>query len=134
MKLHQQEKNDLGEVRIHNEVIVAIARRATVEVDGVVRISGGFKRGFLTIFGKRKFSRGISIVKSDENELKIYISVIVRYGVNIPELTNDVQLNVKKSLEKIAGIIPTEINVEVDGIESEEGKIEALGNINKEVE
>lgn len=128
----KQGKSEIGEIKIHDQVIIAIARRAAMEVDGVVRISSGFKKGFLSILGKRRFYRGISVQKSDEDEIRVHISVVVRYGVNIPELANNIQSNVKKALEEIAGVVPLEVSIEIDGLESKEGEIKVLENMREE--
>lgn len=122
-------RGEYGEIKIHNEVITAIARRATLEVEGVEKIASGFKKGLLSFLGRRKFSRGIFIERTHENEVKITISIIVKFGVNIPEVANKVQGNVKRALEQVAGIAPLEVNVEVEGLALEEKVREIIKEI-----
>jgi len=122
-------RGEYGEIRIHNEVITAIARRATLEVEGVEKIATGFKKSLLSFLGKKRFSRGIFIERTHENEVKITISIIVKFGANIPEVANRVQSNVKKALEQVAGITPLEVNVEVEGLEFEEKVKEIIEEI-----
>jgi uncharacterized alkaline shock family protein YloU len=122
-------RGEYGEIRIHNEVITAIARRATLEVEGVEKIASGFKKSLLSFLGRKKFSRGISIERTHENEVKITISIIVKFGANIPEVANKVQSNVKKALEQVAGITPLEVNVEVEGLALEEKVKEIIEEI-----
>lgn len=114
-------KSEHGEVKIHNEVIITIARRAAMEVDGVEKIATGFRKGLLSFLGHKKFSRGVTLERNREGEIKVTLSVVVKYGVRIPELVNRVQINVKKLLEQIAGITPREVNVEVERVAPEEG-------------
>ncbi len=121
-------KNELGEMKIHNEVIIAIARRATLEVEGVEKIASGFRKGLLSFVGRRKFFRGVVVEKEGEQEVKIIISIIVKFGISIPEVVKAVQENVKRKLEEMTGIIPVKVDVEVEGI-SQEGIIEVLESL-----
>ncbi len=121
-------KNELGEIKIHNEVIIAIARRATLEVEGVEKIASGFRKGLLSFLGKRKFFRGVVVEREGEQGVKIIISIIVKFGINIPEVVRAVQENVKRKLEEMTGIIPVKVDVEVEGI-SQEGITEVLESL-----
>jgi len=121
-------KNELGEMKIHNEVIIAIARRATLEVEGVEKIASGFRKGLLSFVGRRKFFRGVVVEKEGEQEVKIIISIIVKFGISIPEVVKAVQENVKRKLEEMTGVIPVKVDVEVEGI-SQEGIIEVLESL-----
>ncbi|HDI46103.1 MAG TPA: Asp23/Gls24 family envelope stress response protein [Candidatus Omnitrophica bacterium] len=121
-------KNEQGEMKIHNEVIIAIARRATLEVEGVEKIASGFRKGLLSFVGRRKFFRGVVVEKEGEQEVKIIISIIVKFGISIPEVVKAVQENVKRKLEEMTGIIPVKVDVEVEGI-SQEGIIEVLESL-----
>ena len=122
------DKNELGEMKVHNEVIIAIARRATLEVEGVEKIASGFRKGLLSFLGKRKFFRGVAVEKEGEQGVKIIISIIVKFGINIPEVVKGVQANVKRKLEEMTGIIPVKVDVEVEGI-SQEGITEVLESL-----
>ena len=121
-------KNELGEMKIHNEVIIAIARRATLEVEGVEKIASGFRKGLLSFVGRRKFFRGVVVEKEGEQEVKIIISIIVKFGISIPEVVKAVQENVRRKLEEMTGVIPVKVDVEVEGI-SQEGIIEVLESL-----
>lgn len=112
-------KGEYGEIRIHNEVIIAIVRRATLEVEGVEKIAVGFKKGIISLLGRKKFSRGVTIERNKDNDIKITVSVALKFGINIPEVVNEIQQNVRKMLEQITGIIPLEVNVEVERVVQE---------------
>mgnify|MGYP000517316884 CR=1 FL=1 len=109
-----QSKHD--EIKIHSEVITAIVRKATIEVEGVDRIASGFSKGILSLLGRRKFFRGVTVEETKEKELKISVSVAVMFGVHIPTVVNKIQVNVREMLEQMAGIIPAQINVEVSRV------------------
>ncbi|OQX84083.1 MAG: hypothetical protein B6D53_00865 [Candidatus Omnitrophica bacterium 4484_49] len=121
-------RNEYGEIKIHNEVIIAIARRATLEVEGVEKIASGFRKGLFSFLGRKKFFRGVAVEREGEQEVRILISLVVKFGVNIPEVVKAVQENVKRKLEEITGIIPLGVDVEVEKISSE-GPGEVLESI-----
>ncbi|MDD5614349.1 MAG: Asp23/Gls24 family envelope stress response protein [Candidatus Omnitrophica bacterium] len=105
-----------GEIKIRNEVITAIVRKATIQVEGVDRIASGFSKGILSLFGRRKFFRGVTVEETKDKELKISVSVVIMFGVHIPTVVNKIQLSVRDMLEQMAGIMPAQINVEVSRV------------------
>ncbi|MDP8216502.1 MAG: Asp23/Gls24 family envelope stress response protein [Candidatus Kaelpia imicola] len=110
-------KGNNGDVKIHNEVITVIMRKAALEVEGVEKIASGFKKGLLSFLGRKKFSRGVTIDESKDGELKVSIAIVVALGVNIPDIVNGVQSSIKRMLDQMIGIIPERINVEVERVE-----------------
>jgi uncharacterized alkaline shock family protein YloU len=126
-------KNELGEVKIHNEVIIAIARRAALEVEGVEKIASGFRKGLLSFLGRKKFFRGVAVEREGEQEIRIAISLVVKFGVNIPEVVKAVQENVKRKLEEMTGITPLRVDVEVERI-SQQSPVEVLESIKEKSE
>jgi len=122
-------KSEYGEIKIHNEVIIAIVRRAAMEIDGVEKIASGFKKGLLLFLGRRRFSRGVIVEKTKDGDVRVTVSLVVAFGVNIPEVVKDVQINVKKMLEQMAGIIPMEINVEVEKVVQEKDMEDVIEEI-----
>ena len=123
-------KGEYGEVRIHNEVVIAIVRRAALEVEGVEKIASGFKKVLLSFIGRRKFARGVAIERTKENEIRLTLSIVIQFGANIPRVVNRVQTNIRNMLEQITGAVPLEVNVEVERIAQE---IE-LGTVLEKVE
>jgi len=49
---HGEDGTELGAIRVHNSVIAAIARLATLKVPGVVEMSGSFAEGLASMVGK----------------------------------------------------------------------------------
>lgn len=48
-------------------------------------------------------------------EIEIYVNVF--YGVNIPELSWDIQENVKKALEEQTSLKASHINIHIEGVD-----------------
>jgi uncharacterized alkaline shock family protein YloU len=111
-----ESRNELGVLRIHKNVISSIASIAATEIEGVKRVGRDLKSGLAELLGKKIFS-SIKVDISRNEEVKIQIPLIIKYGYNIPEVANRVQENVRLALEKMSNLSIREINVNVRGIE-----------------
>ncbi len=108
---------DLGVVRINNEAITTIASIAAMEVKGVHRMGGGIKKTLHDIFLRTPSLSGVKIFAKD-GDIKLVVSIIVEYGVDIPRVADEVQDNVKHAVERMTGLIMSEVDVVVDGVHS----------------
>jgi len=107
--------NELGQIKIAPEVISLIASLAVSEVPGVSDLSGGFTGDMLEKVGVKSPAKGIK-VQLGENEVLIDTSIVVEYGVSIPDVAKEVQRKVKVSVETMTGINVTQVNVHVQGV------------------
>lgn len=115
--MHKEEsQTDLGKIRIHKNVIASIASLAATEIDGVKRIGGDFKSGILELIGK-KATMAIKVDIDRNEEIKIEIPLVIKYGFNIPDISNRVQENISNALEKMTSLSIKYININVQGIE-----------------
>jgi uncharacterized alkaline shock family protein YloU len=112
----EETRTDLGSIRIHKKVIASIAALAAVEIEGVKRVGGNFKSGLLEIIGK-KFLPVIDVEISKNEEVRLDIPLVIKYGFNIPEVSSRVQESVRNNLEKMTNLLIKDINVNVQGIE-----------------
>lgn len=110
-----EEKNIDQEINVANEVVATIAGMAVSKVDGVAKMAGGFTEGLKAISGKKQMSRGIKVEAEGEN-VKIEINIIVRYGVNIKEVGQNIQAKVKEEVENMTGNKVEKIVVNVQGV------------------
>jgi len=106
----------LGSVRIHNNVISVIAHEAADRVPGVVELSGTLVDGLADIIGKGSRDRGIRVAVESENTITVELTVVLEYGVNIPETCGQLQNEVRKSVEDMTGKKVQAVNVSVQGI------------------
>lgn len=113
--LHKDRTTDLGAVRINNDAIATIASLAAMEIKGVHKMGGGLGRTIYELFSRRTSSKGVKIEMGD-TECKLTVSIIVEYGVNIPRIADEVQENVKRAVEKMAGLVLSEVDVIVEGV------------------
>ncbi len=120
----KKEENAIGGIKINNEVIAVIAGRAATEVKGVAGMSGGVVDGLAKMLGKRSLEKGVK-VEVGEEDINIALSIVVDYGVNIPDVCSEIQMSVKRKVEQMAGRNVRSVDVSVQGIHfpTDEGEI-----------
>lgn len=105
-----------NKIKIADEVVAVIAGKAVSEIQGVYEMSGGFAGGISEVLsGKKNLSKGIKVAVT-EKDAKIDVNIIVEYGVRIPEIAFEIQTKVKKAVETMTGLKVTEVNVHVQGV------------------
>ncbi len=109
-------RNELGVVRIHKNVIASIASIAALEIEGVQRVGKDFKSGLLELLGQKSLV-AIKVEISKNEEVKVDLPLVIKYGYNIPDVANRVQENVRVALERMSNLAVKDINVNVQGIE-----------------
>ena len=103
-------------IQISNDLIAVIAGVAVSEVQGVSSMAGGFAGGISEVLsGKKNLAKGIKVDK-EENKVKIDVNIIVEYGTRIPDIAFEIQNRVKTSVENMTGLKVEEVNVHVQGV------------------
>ena len=111
-------------IEISNDVIAVIAGVAVSEVQGVASMSGGFAGGITEVLsGKKNMAKGIKVEKTD-NKAKIDVNIIVEYGSRIPDVAYEIQNRIKKAVEGMTGFKVEEVNVHVQGVDTNVSKNE----------
>ena len=90
---------EVGSVKIADEVISIVAGLAATEVAGVAGMSGGLAGGIAELLGKKNFSKGVKVIVSGKT-VTVEIYVIIEYGICIPEVAIEIQEKVKDVKEK----------------------------------
>ena len=65
---------------------------------------------------KERFSEGVRVKKDKKNKYIIDISVVLAYGVRVPEVVSEIQSQVAYNLNKAFDLKFEEINVYVQSI------------------
>lgn len=114
-----EEVSEDNGIKIANDVIAVIAGVAVAEVSGVAGMSGGLTGGLTeALKGKKNLAKGIKVEATDK-EAKIDVNIIVEYGSRIPDVAFEIQNRVKKSVESMTGIKVSEVNVHVQGVNTD---------------
>lgn len=111
----QLDKHEYGEVKISDDVVGTIASIAAAEIAGVNGLTGGLAGDLAEIFGKKSLSKGAK-VNIEERTVQIDLNVIVDFGIKIPEVSWQIQENVKNAVEMMTGLKVKEVNVHVTGV------------------
>ncbi|OLO42842.1 hypothetical protein BTR23_02245 [Alkalihalophilus pseudofirmus] len=114
----EEQKNELGKVEISPEVIEVIAGIASSEVDGVATMRGNFATGVAERLGRKNHGKGVKVELKEEGII-VDVSVIIIYGVSIPDVAKKIQSNVKQALQTMTGIDLEAVNVHVVGVQFE---------------
>ena len=106
-------------IQISEDVVAVIAGKAVSDVPGVYGMAGGFAGGISEVFsGKKNLSKGIKVNVEGKTAL-IDVNIIVEYGSRIPDVAYEIQNRVKKSVESMTGLKVEEVNVHVQGVNTE---------------
>lgn len=116
------EKAELGEVKIHENVVAQLVRRAVLGVEGVSRLAGStLVDDIATLVGSRRMqSRAVSVILGDEGRVEIEVKLILKFGYHIPETAEQVQTAIVELVESTTGMSVTKVDVLVHEIEDEE--------------
>lgn len=112
---------DLGTVRVADDVIAVIAGLAATEVDGVSAMAGNITNELMSRVGVKNLAKGVRVEILGQN-VKIAISLIIDYGVNIPTTCGKVQERVKSTIENMTGLTVTNVNVRIAGVDMNKNK------------
>ena len=117
-------RNDVqsfGELKIHENVIASIVRKATLAQEGVSRLSGNnFVDTIGEIVGSRRIQdRSIIVKLCDDNRIELEVKVVIKFGFVVPEVAAAIQNNVITDVEAMTGMTVVAVNVTVQDIEEE---------------
>lgn len=110
--------NEIGAIKITDEVVAIIAGIAATEVPGVAGMSGGIAGGIAEALGRKNLSKGVK-VEAGEKEAAIDLYIIVEYGFRIPDVAWSIQEKVKKAVETMTGLNVIEVNIHIQGVNIE---------------
>ncbi len=108
--------NQLGEVKIADEVVAIIAGLATTEVDGVSSMAGNITNEIVSRLGMKNLSKGIMVEVLDD-EVKVDVAINIDYGYSIPEVSSKVQERIKTTIENMTGLTVAVVNVRIASVD-----------------
>ncbi|WP_066893124.1 Asp23/Gls24 family envelope stress response protein [Clostridium nigeriense] len=120
-------EENLGIVKISDEVVSVIAGIAAEEINGVEDLQHLVGNNISQLLkGKKNAGKNVRVTLNEDYAI-IELNLAVEYGVKIPEVVNAVQENVKKTVETMTGLNVTAVNINVQSIyvpktEKEENK------------
>jgi len=114
-------KNNLGEINISEETIESMVSLNLSDVKGVVGSKKTIIKEITDMLmgntnGIDNPSRNIKVEIKDNN-IFIDLSIIIKYGVRIPDIAWDIQNRIKEELIRKIDSDAREINIHIQGIQ-----------------
>ncbi len=110
-----QEDEDLGTVKIADDVVAMIAGLAATEVKGVAAMAGNISNELLNKMGVKNLAKGVK-VEVIGKRVKAELALIIEYGYNIPAVSQKVQEKVKTTIENMTGLEVSDVDVRIAGV------------------
>ncbi|MCJ8341808.1 MAG: Asp23/Gls24 family envelope stress response protein [Cetobacterium sp.] len=107
--------NELGNIKISDDVVKTIAAKAAEDVAGVYKLAGGVADEVSKMLGKKRPTNGVK-VEVGEKECSIEVYIIVEYGYPISEIAQNVQKAVLNIITQMTGLKVVEVNVYVQDV------------------
>ena len=107
---------NLGEVKIADEVVAIIAGLAAMEVEGVSSMAGNATRELIAKLGMKSLSKGVKVDVLD-GIVTVTLAPNMSYGYSIKDITAKVQEKVKAAIENMTGLEVADVNIRVAGVD-----------------
>ncbi len=114
-----QTDENLGEVKIADEVVAIISGLAAMEVEGVSSMTGNATRELVSKFGMKSLSKGVKVDVLD-GIVTVSLVLNLNYGYSIKDTTQRVQEKVKAAIENMTGLEVADVNIRVAGVDMPE--------------
>ena len=89
-----------------------------MEVDGVSSMAGTSTRDLISKLGKKNLSKGVKVDVLD-GVVTVSLSLNLRFGKNIMEVSSRVQEKVKAAIENMTGLEVADVNIKVEGVDED---------------
>lgn len=116
----QEEENNMGTVKIADDVVAMIAGLAATEVEGVSAMAGNITNELMSKVGMKKLTKGVK-VDVIERHVTVDLAILMEYGYNIPATCQKVQAKVKAAIENMTGLNVTDVNIRIAGVNMQKG-------------
>ena len=107
-----QDDENLGTVKIADDVVAMIAALAATEVEGVAAMSGNMTNELLSKVGVKSMAKGTR-VEVLQKKVKVDLAITIEYGFNIPATWQRVQTKVKNAVENMTGLEVNDVNIRI---------------------
>ena len=107
--------NPLGEIKVSADVLEVIIGIATFEVDGVYGMRKNLSSDIRSMFGRSDFSKGVAL-SVNEWGTAADVYCYFKYGVNVPKIAREIQINIKDQVYHMTDVEIDEVNVHIVGI------------------
>ena len=113
------EHDEIGSVKIHENVVAQLVRKAVLEVEGVSRLAGStLVDDIASLVGSRRMqSRAITVSLGEDGNVAIEVKVVLEFGFAIPGVAAKIQSAVIELVEATTGMSVTKVDVLIQEID-----------------
>ena len=109
-----ESEDEGGSIRISETVITSVVRKHTLAVPGVVAFAGEtFVEGLADIFRRRPHVGGIAVSDMQGESVSIAVTLVLEFGVVIPEVARRVQHAIREAMQDLTGKRVAKVDVTV---------------------
>lgn len=110
-----KEDENIGSVKIADDVVAMIASLAATEVDGVSAMYGNISNEIMSKVGMKKLTKGVKVDVLN-SVVTVDLSITLEYGFNIPTTSKKVQEKVKSAIENMTGLEVADVNIRIANV------------------
>lgn len=117
------EKNEHDDsIKIADEVIKCIAAYAAADIEGVAGMAGNATNELIAKLGGKTLEKGVKLSVNGE-DVKVALSVVLKYGYSIPDISVKIQDKVRTTIESMTGLSVSSVDVNIADIDTQSGSI-----------
>ena len=109
-------EDQMGVIRVADDVVSIIAGLAATEVEGVASMAGNITNEIVAKTGIKNLAKGIRVEVLD-GIVTVDVNLNIRYGYAIPEVSGNVQERVRTAIETMTGLEVGPINVRIASVD-----------------
>ena len=114
-------EDQMGVIRVADEVVSIIAGLAATEVEGVASMAGNITNEIVAKTGVKYLAKGIRVEVLD-GVVTVDVNLNIKYGYAIPEVSGNVQERVRTAIETMTGLEVGTINVRIASVDMTDTK------------
>lgn len=114
--MRSQDKVNLGIIEVHKRVVADICTAAIAGIDGVSMSRNAALEDICAVVGVRKNS-AVEVRIDPLGQVSVVVKVVVRYGINLADVSRRIQDVVMTAVERMADINLKDVDVSIQGIE-----------------
>ena len=114
-------EDQMGVIRVADDVVSIIAGLAATEVEGVASMAGNITNEIVAKTGIKNLAKGIRVEVLD-GIVTVDVNLNIRYGYAIPEVSGNVQDRVRTAIETMTGLEVGTINVRIASVDMKNTK------------
>lgn len=113
--IRKEASEEVGDVRIADDVIRIVAALSAQEVPGVLGMSSDLTDDLNKLIGKEEAGKGVRL-RFENKTVDISVYVVLEYGYCIPEVALVIQERVKEAVENMTGYEVQFVDVHIEGV------------------